>query len=120
MIYSQSRGINIPIESITKLQDGAEIKKRYWTRKGFAKAYGEMRGAMAHIMTRFQTKLAIEIENTSSPINNKNNSKKPKPTQCNNIETRRRSARIHNQIVKESLVVVRRSARIEQQRALIR
>lgn len=40
--YSQCRGINIPLESVTNLYEGQSFKEKFARRKGFSKAYDEM------------------------------------------------------------------------------
>lgn len=60
-VCSQSRGINIPLSSITKFaNDEDEIKIKYWKRKGFSKAYDEMNKIVTRVVSCSRANLAIE------------------------------------------------------------
>lgn len=143
-ISSQKRGINIPLNCITRVRDGDEIKTKYWKRKGFAKAYVEMHGASTYVTTRYRTNSTIETnmlpkitdaesnKTTTKQQSNKlkptkesirrsprrdaePNKAKPKPKPIK--ESIRRSPRLEKQKPECSLICLRRSVRIEQKRA---
>lgn len=106
--YSQSRGINIPLNGITRIQDGDNIKKKYWSRKGFQKAYEEMNGISNYVMTRTIAKRAIKTCPKIVKVESDSKRSQTKPT--------RRSPRLEKQKteINSCIAPARRSTRIAQ------
>lgn len=97
--YSQSRGINIPLENITNLYEGQDIKEKFSKRRGFANAYEEMQ----HFI-REANKLS------KRPIASKSKNEKKRDT--SQIRVLRRSPRLNPQSTIDMLSGLRRSARL--------
>lgn len=113
-ISSQMRGINIPLGCVTRMRDGSEIKTKYWKRRGFEKAYDEMRGAATFVATGSRIKSSIETD--MLPKITMSESNKTKRKQKPIKESIRRSPRLKKQKPEFTHVGLRRSARIEQKR----
>lgn len=91
--YSQSRGINIPLECVTDLFHGQSIKNKFFKRKGFSKAYDEMQFFIDSSATTSKVSMAGAIENKN---------KNAKKTHRKLVTTVRRSPRLNNSGVRRS------------------
>lgn len=59
-IYSECRGINIPLQCITNLIEGQQFKEKYWKRSGFMKAYNEIEFAIKSNVVNIRTKNTLK------------------------------------------------------------
>lgn len=101
LFQSQCRGINISLECVTNLLDGENIKTKFFNRKGFAKAYEEMKIFMKDSAKKSNVSVRAAIASRSE-------TKKTFTKQT----TLRRSPRLNRQPEVDTPPDVRRSARI--------